>query len=172
MSNDLIRRKEVLSLLEKVFHKYNIGFGGDSGGFAQEVPEAIKSMPAAYGEKSNVQQLKRQKSTKFDCSLNDTTELRNLIIENPDLPLLVFCGEDAWHDNYPYEQAEARNGGIKELTLYDGWWMDKDDYEERLTNDLRAEEEYEYLQDEEYFQMIDQKVADTEFIKAIVIYVG
>lgn len=29
------------------------------------------------------------------CSLKDTTELRKFILENPDLPLLVFAGEDA-----------------------------------------------------------------------------
>lgn len=29
---------------------------------------------------------------KLPVSLEDTTELRKLIIENPDLPLLFFCG--------------------------------------------------------------------------------
>ena len=31
-------------------------------------------------------------NTKLPVSLEDTTELRKLIIENPDLPLLIFCG--------------------------------------------------------------------------------
>lgn len=110
--------------------------------------------------------------TKLNCSLNDTTALRNLILENPDLPLLIFCGEDSWHDEYPYEQADARNGEIKELTLYNDWWMDRDEYEDRLADNLCNEEEYKDMSDEEFDKMINKKVAETEFVKAIVIYVG
>lgn len=111
-------------------------------------------------------------TTKLNCSLNDTTNLRNLILENPELPLLIFCGEDSWHDEYPYERAYASSGEIKELTLYNDYWMNKDDYEDKLSDDLSDQEEYEGLSDEEYNKMIKQKVADTEFVKAIVIYVG
>lgn len=110
--------------------------------------------------------------TQLNCSLNDETELRNLIIENQDLPLLIFCGEDAWHDEYPYEQADVVKVGIQELTFYNNYWLDKDDYEEELANDLSDEEEYEKLSDKEYDKMIKEKVAETEFVKAIVIYVG
>ncbi len=110
--------------------------------------------------------------TKLNCSLNDTTELRKLIIENPDLPLLIFCGEDSWHDEYPYEHADASGGEIKELTLYKDWWLDKEDYEDELSDDLCDREEYKNLSDKEYNQMIKEKVAETEFVKAIVIYVG
>lgn len=110
--------------------------------------------------------------TKLDCYINDTAELRNLILENPELPLLIFCGEDAWHDIYAYEQASAGVKGIQELTLYDNYWLEKDDYEEGLSDILCDQEEYKDLTDEEYDQMIQQKVAETEFVKAIVIYVG
>ena len=111
-------------------------------------------------------------NTKLNCSLNDTTVLRNLILENPELSLLIFCGEDSWHDEYPYEQADASNDEIKELTLYNGWWLDKVDYEDKLSYDLSDQEEYRNLSDGEYNRMIKQKVAETEFVKAIVIYVG
>lgn len=112
-------------------------------------------------------------NTNFDCSMNDTTKLRKLIIENPELPLLIFCGEDSWHDEWPYEQAIV-NGqpSIQELTLYRDWWIDKDDYEDRLRDDLCDMDEYKDLSDEEYDKMIDRKVAETEFVKAIVVYVG
>lgn len=111
-------------------------------------------------------------NTKLECSLNDTTLLRNLILENPDLPLLIFCGEDSWHDEYPYEQADVTKVGIQELTLYNNYWLDKEDFEEELANDLSDEEEYIGLPDKEYDQMINQKVEKEEFVKAIVIYVG
>lgn len=111
-------------------------------------------------------------NAKLPVSLEDTTELRKLIIENPDLPLIVFCGDDSWHDFYPYEKANINNCEVKELTLYNDWWLDKEDYAERLSNDLADEEEYKDMTDEEYDVMINQKIEETEFVKAIVIYVG
>ena len=112
-------------------------------------------------------------NTKLPVSLEDTTELRRLIIENPDLPLLFFCGEDAYYDDgYPYSIANASNAEIQELTLYNDVWINKDDYAEKLGDDLAFEEEYISMSDEEYDAMIDQKVKETEFVKAIVIYVG
>lgn len=111
-------------------------------------------------------------NTNWLCSLDDTTELRNLIIENPDLPLLVFVGDEDWCGEWYYQMAHARCGGIQELTVYDGLWLDEDDYRDKLTDDLCDEEEYVDLSDEDYFKMIDQKIAETEFVKAIVIYVG
>ena len=109
-------------------------------------------------------------NTKLPVSLEDTIELRKLIIDNPDLPLIVFCGDDSWHDWYPYEKANVNSCGIKELTLYNNWWLDKEDYADTLHLDLA--EEYVGMTDEEYDKMIDQKVNETEFVKAIVIYVG
>lgn len=111
-------------------------------------------------------------NTSLNCSLNDTTKLRNLILENPKLPLLIFCGEEVNDGDYPYEQAYVNSGKIKELTLYNNIWMDKDDYAESLSDNLCDEEEYKDLSDYEYEQMIEEKVAETEFVKAIVIYVG
>ena len=112
-------------------------------------------------------------NTNLSCSLNDTTILRNLILENPDLPLLIFVGEEAWSGEYGYEQADVVRGEIQELSLYnDEVWMDYDDYEDRLTDDLSYEEEYENLSDDEYEKMIDEKMKEVEFVKAIVIYVG
>lgn len=111
--------------------------------------------------------------TTLDCSLNDTTILRNLILENPDLPLLIFCGEDSWSGEWGYEQADARSGEIKELTLFSDQWLDKSDYEETLAEDLLCDEEkYKDMSDEEFDKMINQMVAETEFVKAIVVYVG
>lgn len=106
----------------------------------------------------------------FNCSLNDTRELRKLIIENPDLPLLIFCGEDSWTDQWRYEQAQVNSAMVDELTLYGDLWLDKDDYEDRLRDDLC--EDYADLSDEEYDKMIEEKIAETDFEKAIVIYVG
>lgn len=96
----------------------------------------------------------------FDFSLRDTTNLRKLILENPDLPLLIFAGEDAWQEDYFYNSTEASDGEIKYLTLYKDVWIDEEEYRDILSDDLCEESE------------IDEKVERTEFCKAIVIYVG
>jgi hypothetical protein len=112
-------------------------------------------------------------NSKFDLSLRDTSNLRKLIIENPDLPLLIFCGEESWLGDWAYNSAPyASKGSIQTLTLYKDCYVGEDDYRDRLIDDLCDEEEYKDLSDEDYYKMIDQKVAETEFCKAIVIYVG
>lgn len=111
-------------------------------------------------------------NTKLECSLNDTSDLKDLILENPELPLLIFCGEEAYWGEYAYNQAFARNVEIKEITLYGDCWMDREDYRDELIDNLSDDEQYKDLSDEDYGKMIDQKVVATEFVKAIVIYVG
>lgn len=111
-------------------------------------------------------------NTSFDCSLNDSSELKKLILENPTLPLLFFCGEECYRGEYPYEQAFVTSVSIQDLTLYNNYWLDEDDYAEELSDDLCDEPEYEHLSDKEYFEMINRKVKETEFIKAIVVNIG
>ena len=111
-------------------------------------------------------------NTNLPCSLDDTTELRKLILENPDLPLIVFCSEECNSGDWYYEWTEYVRANIQTLTIYQGMWVNEEDYRDRLVDDLCNYEEYENLSDEDYFKMIDQKVAETEFVKAIVIYVG
>lgn len=107
------------------------------------------------------------------CSLSDTSNLRELILENPGLPLLIFCGEEAWSGEWAYEQAESvSKGRVLELTLYDRMWRTRDDYEEALADDLSDAEEYKDMSEKEYDRAIKEIVARTEFVRAIVVYVG
>lgn len=114
--------------------------------------------------------------TKLPVSLKDTSNLRQLIIENPESPLIIMCGDEAWDGEHSYSSANASKGSIQELTLYDdGWdltWLEKEDYREKLVDDLCDDEQYKDMTDEEYDNMIDGKIAETEFVRAIVIYVG
>lgn len=110
--------------------------------------------------------------TNLECSLNDTSELRKLILENPDLPLIIFCGEDAYRGDWTYEQAYVNSCRIDSLTLYRDMWLDEDDYWDKLSDDMCDEPEYQNLSDEEYEKMIDEKVKNTDFVKAIVVNVG
>ena len=108
----------------------------------------------------------------FPLSLNDTHILKELILDNPSLPLIIFVGEDAYQGVYSYNQAFSTRGEIDELTLYNDCWMDKEQYEEALIDDLCDEEEYRDMTNEEYDKMIQEKVAATEFVKAIVLWIG
>lgn len=111
--------------------------------------------------------------TKLNCSLNDTSILRNLILENPELPVLIFCGEEAYCPDYSYTMAYSSKGEIEELSLYnDEQWLNYDDYREELTESLSDNVEHENLSDEEYEKMIDMKMKKIEFVKAIVLWVG
>lgn len=111
-------------------------------------------------------------NTKFNLSLNNTSHLRQLILDNPDLPLLIFCGEESWCGEWSYNQADASRGEIKTLTLLNDMWVEAEEYREYLSDELCDNEEYKDLSNEEYDKMIDQRVSETEFCKAIVIYVG
>ena len=111
-------------------------------------------------------------NTKFHLSLNDTSYLRQLILDNPDLPLLIFCGEESWCGDWAYNQVDASKGVIKTITLCDDVWVDEEEYVDWLTDKLTFSGEYQDMSDEEFDRMIDQKVAETPFCKAIVIYVG
>ena len=49
---------------------------------------------------------------------------------------------------------------------------DNDIKEDSLEEEICDEEEYNDLSDEDYEKMLNQKIAETEFVKAIVIWVG
>lgn len=106
------------------------------------------------------------------CSLKDTTKLRKLILENPELPVLIFVGEEAYQGEYSYNQADAKVVKVENLTLYKEEWISEDEYKDILYNDLADEEEYKDLSDEDYEKMIIKRVRETEFIEAIVIFIG
>ena len=112
----------------------------------------------------------------FNLSLNDCTELRKLIIENPDLPLLIFADENAYDNGWMYSQCQVDNCEIKELTLCDdGCWRNEDDYGEYLNNAFINSDvypEYVNINKKEYQAMINKKIEETVGIKAIVVLVG
>ena len=102
----------------------------------------------------------------------DCVELKKLIIENPEAPLLVFAGEEANSGVYGYQSVDFCSVSLKELTLYGEYWLDKDDYEENIRDDMGFDDRYENLSDEEFDKEVKKVIEETAFIKAIVIYVG
>ena len=99
-----------------------------------------------------------------------TKKLKELILENPNLPLVIFAGDERCFD-YWYTKVDINSVKIEEITLYKNEvWLNKQDLEDKLSDDLC--DEYEHLSDEEYYKMIEQKVEETEFIKCICIFCG
>lgn len=109
-------------------------------------------------------------SNEFKKYFENTDELKQLILDNPDLPLLVFAGEYANRGEWGYEQASINDVRISELTLRSDLWLDRDDLEEKLSDELS--DDYADLSDEEFDRVIDARVNSIEFIKCIVLYVG
>lgn len=110
-------------------------------------------------------------TNKNDCSLADTKKLRDLIIENPTLPLLIFASEESWSGEFDTEQAGVSSCCIEELTTYNDRWLDKDDFMGKLEDDCCDLEEYKNLSDEDFYKKLDEIIAEKEFVKAIVVYV-
>lgn len=106
-------------------------------------------------------------------SLKDTSELRKLILENPDLPLLIFANEDANNGDYSYMQADVTSVSIQKLALYnDEQWLDEDEFEEEIADKMSMDDEYKNLSNEDFDKAVKEKINNTGFVKAIVITVG
>jgi hypothetical protein len=107
-------------------------------------------------------------NTTIGTSLDDTNELRKTILENPDLPLVIFAGEESWSGEYSYNLVEVSSIHIDELA-YDGeYYLDRDDFRDQLYD--KHEDEFET--DKELDDYVEKTMNETEFVKAIVVYVG
>lgn len=119
-----------------------------------------------------MQQVENLSGIRPECTLPDIMGLRKLILENPDLPLIIFCGEDANTGEYAYEASDSASVEIEELTFYNNFWIDKNDYEEQLADNMCNMADFKDMLDWELDRLISKKVEETEFIKAITVTVG
>lgn len=102
--------------------------------------------------------------------LIDNTELKNLILENPDLPLLVFATEEANSGEWSAELASCRcSKGIVLDATKDCWlprddrvYTDESDLEVDIQDTLADEEEYKTLSDEEFYKIVAEKAKALE----------
>ena len=107
-------------------------------------------------------------------NLNYTATLRNLILENPDLPLVVFAGQDAcdsWH--YSSQLCTGVNAYIGEILNCDVHFSNmcytdrdkfKDDLEDYFYSDFEGKEE-------EFNKFIEKKLQEYEhdWIRCIIL---
>ena len=120
---------------------------------------------------------KEKTSTKL---LHSTEDLRKLIIDNPDLPLLVFAGGDANHGDYFYMSCSCINSYIGEFldcsqTINESiCYTDRDDFEDDLADCLNDFEDFATMTDVEFDARLKQELAKYEpyWKKCIILYVN
>lgn len=107
----------------------------------------------------------------FITSLKNTTELKGLIIENPELPLLIFhcCDDFDWATSDYMQVGKVTTCKIDKVTELNDTYVSMDDYEEELR--YRYEDECSNMSDKEFDEFVEEKINETEFLKAIVVYV-
>lgn len=106
----------------------------------------------------------------------DTGEFKKLILDNPDLPIIVFAGEGAHCGDYYWMLCTSISFGIEEIldcdyTDYDDVIIqDRGRLKERIMDDLY--DEYSDKPDEEYEEAIKREMEKYEpfWKKVIAIY--
>lgn len=108
----------------------------------------------------------KQEERKATGIVNSAIELRRLIIDNPDLPLVVFAGEDANSGgDYMYCSCSHVSAYVGEFldckqTINDEkCYCERDDFEEDLANTL---DEYFEESEEDFNSRVQKELAEYE----------
>lgn len=97
--------------------------------------------------------------------VHDTEELRKLIAENPDLPIVVFVGQEAYSGEWGYEyctNVRCDLGEVLDCEIPFGNGIvptDKGDFEERLAEYLYDLPEWKALSEEKFNRRLKEEVA-------------
>ncbi len=108
---------------------------------------------------------------------NSTEELRKLIIENPDLPLVVFAGESANTGDYSSTSCSDVRAYIGEIlncendVSKDRVFDDREEFKDVLFDEL--EYEHPKLDNDELYELFEKKINEYEpyWEKCIILYV-
>lgn len=96
--------------------------------------------------------------------LNAADELKQLIVENPDLPILVFAGDNANIGDYSYTSCsyiKAYKGEFLDCaqTVNDCMcYTDRDEFEDDVADALAGEEQYRALPVDEFNFLVERTV--------------
>lgn len=96
-----------------------------------------------------------------------TDELKRLIAEYPDCPIVVMCnGEVCAGDEYRWWYAPSLSFDIGEILdceqdiRDDRVYLDRDEFREDIEDTLASLSEYEKLTDKEFDAVVDKKLAE------------
>lgn len=106
-------------------------------------------------------------------SMENTEELKKMILENPELPLIIFAGEESYCGEYAYNSVEVREVTIEELTMDEDMYVEKDTIRDKLMDKY-----YDnfciggaYMK-KDLEEFVEKQISRMRFTKAIVIFVG
>lgn len=105
-----------------------------------------------------------KKERKPSGLLHSADELKQLIVEKPDLPIVVFAGENANIGDYSYMSCsyiKAYKGEFLDCaqTVNDCMcYTDRDNFEEDVANILAGEEQYRDLPFDEFNALVERTV--------------
>lgn len=104
------------------------------------------------------------KERKHSGLLHSADELKQLIAENPDLPIVVFAGDDANIGDYSYTSCsyiKAYKGEFLDCaqTVNDCMcYTDRDEFEDDVADALAGEEQYRALPVDEFNFLVERTV--------------
>lgn len=114
--------------------------------------------------------------------IHDAAELRKLIAENPDLPIVILAGEEANRGDWSWQYCNDVDCSIKQIldikTPYDRddeiVFDDKGDFEEAVADVLEDREEFKTMTDIEFDEAVKREAAlyDGYWRKVIAVYVS
>lgn len=114
--------------------------------------------------------------------IHDATELRKLITENPDLPIVVLADEEANHGEWGWEYCHDVSCAVQKIldvkTPYDREdgiiFHDRGDFEEAIADTLCDREFFKSLSNKEFDEAVAREAAmyDDCWKKVIAIYVS
>lgn len=107
----------------------------------------------------------------YTYSIPDTKELRQLILDNPELPVVIMVSEDTWTGEYSREVLHPDRVwvGIQEMACYNDKWTDEEDLYELIANDIEGEPGADELTEEEFELAIQSVMKRYPLQKMIVI---
>lgn len=110
-------------------------------------------------------------------TIHNTEKLRDLILENPDLPLVVFAGEEANGGDYTYvccTDVRADKGEILDCAGPNDEliYTDRDELEDDVSEELY--DEVGDIPDDEYDKLLRERLDKYEeyWVECILVYVN
>lgn len=84
-------------------------------------------------------------------------KLKELILENPELPILVMANEcDCDFDEFSSIALNVKECSVEELYLYDNKYVDAEDLEDLLRDNLADLDEFKNLDDRNFDEAVVQ----------------
>lgn len=100
--------------------------------------------------------------------VKDSSKLRQMILDNPDLPIVVLAGDCASDGDHSWTYCSKVNVGIDTildadiLNYSDCVFCDREDLENYLQYNMELDPDYDDLSDEEFYKKVEAEMQKYE----------